>query len=353
MSNNTRTRNLLPHLAKTTGLITVLALSLTARAQPLVDCSKAEFKSINTARSLFLWTDGAEEKIRKAKAQGTHEVKRHSTLGPGTPPGYCKTIISKRGAAYCKEPGHPQYKKALASIIRVCREAAVAPKPAKSGAAVDCKDKRFKRAGASVDQLLSWVEMGLRDVDRLAKHEQFRLKPKCDMALGYAGAAYCKAPGNPKTAAAVAFVHKKCGGTRDKVAGENAAEAAAQKASVAQAKANRKIVSYPRSTYRGAGNKALAAAMKRALLKNRVAKSKAEILRVRPMGSWQAGRYSDTKVPYKKIMGTVLWHDKDNDGVCRFVSYKFVKERKRGGKWSPLRFKAFCLSCPEGWTKCK
>ena len=48
----------------------------------------------------------------------------------------------------------------------------------------------------------------------------------------------------------------------------------------------------------------------------------------------------------------MLWFDKDKDGICRFTTYKFIKDRK-GGKWSRLRFKAFCLSCPEGWTRCK
>ena len=69
------------------------------------------------------------------------------------------------------------------------------------------------------------------------------------------------------------------------------------------------------------------------------------------MTSWQNGRFSDTKTPYKKITGMVLWHDSDNDGVCRFASYNFIKTTQ-GGKWGPLKFRAFCNGCAEGWTKC-
>jgi hypothetical protein len=73
---------------------------------------------------------------------------------------------------------------------------------------------------------------------------------------------------------------------------------------------------------------------------------------VQPMGRWQRGRYRGTRVPYQKVTGIVLWWNKDKDGVCRYVSYNYVKEQ-RGGKWSPLKVKAFCMGCPEGWTRCK
>lgn len=352
MHKNPRSRRFNCLLSFSVGLSAMLVFSPMARAQPLVDCSKPEFKSINSARSMFLWTDGAEEEIHKAKAQGVHEARGHAAHGPGTMVGYCKKIIGLRGAAHCKEPENPQYRQGLISILKACKEASTPPKTDVAGAPVDCKEKRFHRPGVSVDQLLRWVEMGLRDVNRLAKHEQFRLKPKCEMALDSAGAAYCKAPDNPKTKAAVADVRQRCGAAAGKIAADKEAEAAAEKARASKAKADRKIVKFPPSSYSGRGGAALAAEMKRALVKSRMAKAAREVLRVRPMGSWQAGRYRGTKVPYKKIMGTVLWYDEDKDGVCRYVSYKFVKEQKRG-KWSPLRFNAFCLSCPEGWTRCK
>lgn len=334
-------------LAAVAASVTIV-LPFVLHAKPLVDCSKPEFKRANTARSLYLWTSEAEERIRKAKAQGVYEVEG-TPRGDATPKGYCAKIISYRGTAHCKEPDNPDYRKALASILELCREAAAPPLPPEGGGPVDCKDSRFQQPGVPVDKLLRWVDLGLADVDRLAKHERFRLKPKCDSALNYAGAAYCKAPGNPQTKAAVARAREACAAAQAKYAAEEQAEAAA----AAKPAAPRKIVAFPRSTYRGPGAATLAGAMKRALLAGRVAKSAAEILRVEPMGRWQSGRYTDTKVQYKKVMGTVLWHDKDGDGVCRFVSYKFIQDRARGGGWSPVRFKAFCNGCPEGWTRCR
>ncbi|MCK5800060.1 MAG: hypothetical protein KAI47_22875, partial [Deltaproteobacteria bacterium] len=333
-------------------LTTCLIAVAPARGDTLVNCKEKRFQRFGTARSLFLWTKDAEAAIRKAKKNGVYGLPPEKTRSNGISSAYCPKVISYRGTAHCKEPQNPAYRAGLASIIAVCRQAA---KPVKTSAArggVDCKDKRFSHPGATVPALLSWAKMALRGLDAIEAREAFRIKVKCDRALKHAGTAYCKAPKNPKTLAALAHVRAICKNAFAKSSARKKHEAAAQKASVADAKAKRKILRFPRSTYRGGGRGALAAAMKRALVAPRLAKSEREILRVQPMGRWAKGRYRRTHVAYQQVMGTVLWWDKDKDGVCRFVSYNFVKER-RHGRWTKLRVKSFCMGCPEGWTRCK
>jgi hypothetical protein len=326
-------------VAVLTAVFTICAAPVVAK--PLVDCSKPEFKKPSSARSLYLWSKDAEKKILKAKKEGVFKSKAWES--------YCPRMISNRGTAHCKEPGNAEYRAGLARLIKVCEEANKTPK----GGLVDCKDKRFIKREASVDLALKWTESALSSIDSIPERERhWRLKVKCEQALQYAGIAYCKAPSNPKTQAALAKVRKKCAAAKAANAAKKAQAAKAEQDRKAAAKANRKIVTFPRSTYRGGGAGALAGAMKRALLASRLAKSASEVLKVQPMGRWRSGRYTDTKVPYKKITGLVLWWDKDKDGVCRFVSYNFNKER-RGGRWSPLKAKSFCMGCPEGWTKCK
>ena len=314
-------------------MVGVLALLwvVPGMAEPLVDCSKKELQSKNSARSLYLWTDGVEKEIRKAKEQGVLESTNH-----------CPRAIRLRGSAHCKEPTNAEYRAGLARVIELCR-----PNPVAKGGPVDCSDKRFTHPEASVELLLRWTDLALSGLDSLQSHESSRIKPICDRALKNAGTAYCKAPKNPKTVAAVAKVRKRCAAAR---AAEEAKKSAAAKAETdrkAAAKANRKIVKFPRSTYKGGGAARVAAQMKRALLASRLAKSPREVLRVQPMGRWVSGRYTDTKVRYQKITGLVLWWDDDSDGVCRFTSYNFIKDR------GPLKAKSFCMGCPEGWTRCK
>jgi hypothetical protein len=322
-----------------------------AAARPLVDCSKSEFKRPDSARSLYLWSRGAEEKIIKAKKQGVFGVDPRKARGDAVSRDYCPVMISYRGTAHCKEPANAEYRAALARLIKVCEEASKPPKATK-GLLVDCRDKRFTHREATVKLLLRWTEMSLSSIDGLPEREHSRLPVLCEQALKHAGTAHCKAPDNPEPRAAIAKVRKKCAAAKATRAAKEAQAAKAAQDRKAAIKANRKIVPFPRRTYRGGGAGALAGAMRRALLASRLAKSASEILKVQPMGRWKSGRYTDTKVPYKKITGIVLWWDKDKDGVCRFVSYNFNKER-RGGRWSPLKAKSFCMGCPEGWTKCR
>jgi hypothetical protein len=331
------------------GLLTIG--STVAQAAPLVDCSKPAFKRPDSARSLYLWTRGAEARIIKAKKAGVFGVKHNAMHGPGVSKDYCPQVISYRGSAHCKEPANAEYRAALARIIKVCAEAEKPVVTAK-GASVDCKDPRFRHPGATLTHLLKWIDSALGGLDHLRPNEAFRVKANCDRAFKYAGTAYCKVPTDPRTRAAIDKVNKVCAAARARFAAAKTKDAAEARASVAAAKANRKVVPFPRSTYRGGGARALGAAMRKALLAGRVAKARSEVLRVQPMGRWQRGRYRGTRVPYQKVTGIVLWWDKDKDGVCRYVSYNYVKEQ-RGGKWTPLKVKAFCMGCPEGWTRCK
>lgn len=75
-------------------------------------------------------------------------------------------------------------------------------------------------------------------------------------------------------------------------------------------------------------------------------------LKIAVTSDWQQGVYSDSKRRYRTISGAMLWNDKDGDGVCRFTTYNFVANHLGGNNWSPLKFKSFCLSCPEGDVEC-
>ncbi|MBW2734200.1 MAG: hypothetical protein JRH20_17565 [Deltaproteobacteria bacterium] len=117
---------------------------------------------------------------------------------------------------------------------------------------------------------------------------------------------------------------------------------------------NDKVVAgkLPKGFLRGAEERRVLLEMKKALLDRRVAKTPGDIIRIVPSSRWSDGRFTDTKKRYRKIMGTVLWKDKDGDGLCRFTSYKFIKTQ-RGRSWTRLAFKGFCNGCPEGDAPCK
>jgi len=306
---------------------------------PLVDCSKKEFQRPSSARSLYLWSLRGEKEIARSKSQGVYDERG------------CKHTLSQRGSAHCKEPGNEEYSAGLARLLKLCEEAKSPPK-AEQGTLVDCKATRFQKPQVEISLLLRWADKSLGALSKLRPHEAFRIKPNCTSALDHAGAAHCKDPNQAEARAAVERVKSRCAEVRAWFAAAEAQEPAAAKQRAVDAKANRKIVKFPASTFKGGGARAISRAMRTALFANRVAKKPGEVLRVQPMGRWQTGRYRGTRVPFKKITGLVLWHDKDKDGVCRFVSYNFVKDRKRNA-WSPLRVQSFCMGCLEGWTRCK
>lgn len=103
---------------------------------------------------------------------------------------------------------------------------------------------------------------------------------------------------------------------------------------------------FPSDSYNGSGINEIRSAMKKAIV-GPVAKSSSEVLKVSVSSNWKEGVYSDSKRRYRTINGTVLWSDKDNDGVCRYTSYVFISDQNGSG-WSPLRYKGFCNGCPEG-----
>jgi hypothetical protein len=108
---------------------------------------------------------------------------------------------------------------------------------------------------------------------------------------------------------------------------------------------------FPEDSYRGSDVEKIRAAMAKAIV-GPVAKSPAEVLKVAVVSDWKEGVYTDTKARYRKISGTVLWHDKNNDSVCRFTTYNFLSNHSGGNSWAPLRFKSFCNGCQEGDTEC-
>lgn len=109
--------------------------------------------------------------------------------------------------------------------------------------------------------------------------------------------------------------------------------------------------SFPADSYSGSDLEQLKSIM-RGVLVGPVAKSGSEILDVSVTSDWREGRYTDTLVRYRKIQGTVLWHDSDGDGYCRFTSYSFI-QTWTGNGWGSLQFKAFVNGGPEGEVKAK
>ena len=311
--------------------------SLPAGADTLVNCSEKRFKSGSSARSLMGWSRRRFEQVKQASTTGVY------------PKYACDETIRMRGDAHCQRPKDAAIRTALKEALELCARLKSPPR-AKGAAPVNCRDPRFSRPRDPVKQLLSWAEMNLRGLASLHAHQP--VKPKCDQALSYAGAAYCKAPTTHATRAMVLKVRKRCA----EAVKARGAQQAATKAMLAKVmedqKKARKIVNFPRSTYRGGGAAMLGRRMRAALLGAKVAKAARDIKRMQPMGNWATGRYTDTRLRYRKITGTMLWRDTDNDGVCRFTTYIFISTRTGRG-WTPLKFKAFCMGCPEGWTRCK
>ncbi len=111
----------------------------------------------------------------------------------------------------------------------------------------------------------------------------------------------------------------------------------------------KQLVDFPEDDFDGSGLSDLKEQMLKALLGN-VIKSADEATAIAVISDWKEGVYSDTKQPYRKINGTALFADTDDDGISRFTSFVFISN-KIDGDWQPLKFKAFCNGCPEGWAK--
>ena len=109
--------------------------------------------------------------------------------------------------------------------------------------------------------------------------------------------------------------------------------------------------SFPKDRYSGSDIEAVRSAMARALV-GPVAKKRQEVLDVAVTGNWKEGVYTDSKNRYRKISGTILWTDTNNDSVCRFTTYNFIADHAGGTNWTPLRFKSFCNGCLEGDAEC-
>ncbi|MBU1564715.1 MAG: hypothetical protein KJ630_03690 [Proteobacteria bacterium] len=106
---------------------------------------------------------------------------------------------------------------------------------------------------------------------------------------------------------------------------------------------------FPREMYSGTDAAQLHEQFKKALAQAKISAS--EIDKVAIAGDWAYNRYTDSKIEYRKMSAAVLFKDKDNDGVCRFVSYNFISD-KSGNTWSTPKFHSFCNGCPEGDAEC-
>ncbi|MEJ2543461.1 MAG: hypothetical protein P8Y99_05290 [Calditrichaceae bacterium] len=106
---------------------------------------------------------------------------------------------------------------------------------------------------------------------------------------------------------------------------------------------------FPQETYSGNAAEQLGEQLKQALATGKISYS--EIVDLAITGDWVVGRYTDSKKEYRKISAAVLFEDKDNDGVCRFVTYNFISDKTNDG-WTAPRFHSFCNGCPEGDVEC-
>ena len=126
------------------------------------------------------------------------------------------------------------------------------------------------------------------------------------------------------------------------------AESQAEKDTEQQNKA-KQVSDFPDDSYGSGDLTDIKKQMLKALFGN-VIKSGEEVTAISVTSDWKEGAYSDSKQPYRKIDGTVLFADTDDDGISRFTSFVFIAN-KANGDWQPLKYKAFCNGCPEGWAK--
>ncbi len=309
--------------------------STSSSNKTLVDCAQKRFRSGSSAKSLMGWSKAGFKDIEAAQGTGNYPEHR------------CKAVIDQRGDAHCQQPTDTGMRTALQAALTLCNKLKN-PAAGAGPTLVDCTQSEYKKNGTVARLIRSGHNMSAD----LTEWSAIQAKARCTSALGFVGAAHCKLPADPAPKKAYAEIKAIC--AKDVARRQQMAKASADADSKAAAerKANRILVTMPRSDYKGGGAGTLARQMKSAMVKSAAAKSSKEILKLVPMGRWQDGRYGDTRVQYRKINGMVLWYDKDNDGVCRFTTYKFVKDKKGSG-YGPLRFQAFCNGCAEGWTKCK
>ena len=110
------------------------------------------------------------------------------------------------------------------------------------------------------------------------------------------------------------------------------------------------VSKFPQETYSGNDAVSLGKQLRKALTEKGIASS-SEIKKLAITSNWVNNRYTDSKKEYRKISAAVLFSDKDNDGVCRFVTYNFISD-KNGNGWTTPRFHSFCNGCPEGDINC-
>jgi hypothetical protein len=130
---------------------------------------------------------------------------------------------------------------------------------------------------------------------------------------------------------------------------ETALSESKQQAEETSAKLNKpkNLTNFPKDSYSGGDLRNIKVQMLNALTGS-IIKGKDEVLNISVTSDWDKGIFSDTKLPYRKIKGTLLFADDDGDGASRFTSYSFIST-KVDDEWQPLKYKGFDASL-EGWT---
>lgn len=303
----------------------------TVSAAKLIDCGSAKYQQPVSKTGLVSW---ANREIRQLKAKaknGVHDEKM------------CEKAMGFQGSAYCLDTSDQKVSTDLADLISLCNKS----KKPKGKAILDCQ--HFK-SDATYPKILSWVNMSMHELDKMTERN---LDTTCSKIIKWAGAAHCKEPDKQEPRRMMTAIGNKCKARFKEIQDKKAAALLAQKKEKEEAKKNRRITAFPQSTYKG-NKSSLEKQIRQAMLADRnVTKSNEEMVKVQAMGDWQYGNYADTKVPYRKLIGTILWNDDDKDGICAYSSYKFIQTGSTSGGFSPLKFKAFCINCPEGWAKCQ
>jgi hypothetical protein len=296
----------------------------------LVDCSQPAYQSSSSAPSLYGWSAPLYEDAEIS-------LRRDGVF----PTALCEELLAKRGAAHCKDPSNAQFREGLQQSLALCTRAAA---PVVGG--VDCAIYRDEEVPHRT--LLNWTKNAMHNLSAAPGEA---LSVRCQEVEGYAQRAVCQVPSSTEAQQALSDVRTACAA---EVARRNeAAEAAARRHAewLAKKASERVISSPPQSQFTGGSRAAVEQQMARALIASRIAKRSDDLIRVQAQSGWQTGRFTDTKLQYRKATGIAIWKSQRGDDVCRYTSYNFTQIWSGDG-WGTLGFRSFCNGCAEGWMRC-
>ena len=221
----------------------------------LADCTQPTFQSTSSARSLFGWSSPL------------HEPAHSRCRVPDCP---LWELLSKRGAAHCKEPGNAEFRSGLQASLLCTRSQTEAP----SG--VDCSPYPNEEVP---HRTLNWAQSAISSCPKSAATTSTHAAASRDAVR-----AVCQKPDSSEARDMLSMVRTQCADERA-VRKEAAEKAAQQQAEWRAQAASGRISTPPQSQFTG-GNRSQAQMM-RALVASRVAQSSDEIVRIQAQSGWQ------------------------------------------------------------------